>query len=104
VPAGVPFPVVVDRPRRTGRRAVRYGEDGGAGVVAGQVRRARWTVRAGSGVALVCAVLLGVPTAATADTDDGLSETSRTRYEVDGSGPVRVTVTTTIRNEQPASG
>ncbi|WP_264031220.1 hypothetical protein [Cellulosimicrobium sp. SH8] len=52
----------------------------------------------------MCAVLLGAPTAASADTGDGLSETSRTRYEVDGSGPVRVTVTTTIRNEQPASG
>ncbi|WP_353708300.1 hypothetical protein ABRQ22_01275 [Cellulosimicrobium sp. ES-005] len=73
-------------------------------MVAGRVRRARWTARAGSGVALVCAVLLGVPTVATADPGDGLSETSRTRYEVDGSGPVRVTVTTTIRNEQPASG
>ncbi|MFF2270397.1 hypothetical protein ACFVTZ_19220 [Cellulosimicrobium cellulans] len=68
------------------------------------MRRAGRTLRAGSGVALVCAVLLGAPTAAFADTDDGLSETSRTRYEVDGSGPVRVTVTTTIRNEQPASG
>ncbi|KLN33156.1 hypothetical protein FB00_19135 [Cellulosimicrobium funkei] len=67
------------------------------------MRRAGRTLRAGSGVALVCAVVLGAPTTAFADTDDGLSETSRTRYEVDGSGPVRVTVTTTIRNEQPAS-
>ncbi|MHA7133787.1 hypothetical protein [Oerskovia turbata] len=36
-----------------------------------------------------------------ADPSDGLSEKSRTRYEVDGVGPVRVSVTTTIRNEQP---
>lgn len=52
----------------------------------------------------MCAVLLSTPTIASADPSDGLSETSRTRYEVDGAGPVRVTVTTTIRNEQPASG
>lgn len=59
-------------------------------------------LRAGSGGAFVCVLLLGTPTVASADPDDGLSETSRTRYEVDGVGPVRVTVTTTIRNEQPA--
>lgn len=52
----------------------------------------------------MCAVLLGAPTIASADPGDGLSETSRTRYEVDGVGPVRVTVTTTIRNEQAGSG
>jgi hypothetical protein len=60
-------------------------------------------MRAGAGGAVVCAVLLSAPTIASADPDDGLSETSRTRYEVDGASPVRVTVTTTIRNEQPDS-
>ncbi|MFF3064829.1 hypothetical protein ACFVQ3_09735 [Oerskovia sp. NPDC057915] len=67
------------------------------------MRRARWMLRAGAGGAVVCAVLLSAPTIASADPSDGLSETSRTRYEVDGAGPVRVTVTTTIRNEQPDS-
>lgn len=60
-------------------------------------------LRAGAGGAVVCAVLLSAPTIASADPSDGLSEASRTRYEVDGAGPVRVTVTTTIRNEQPSS-
>ncbi len=61
-------------------------------------------VRAGSGGAVACALLLGTPGIASADPDDGLSETSRTRYVVDGASPVRVTVTTTIRNDQPATG
>jgi hypothetical protein len=72
-------------------------------VVAGRARRARWMLRTGAGVAVVCTVLLGAPTIASADPGDGLSETSRTRYDVDGTNPVRVTVTTTIRNEKPDS-
>jgi len=61
-------------------------------------------LRGASGAACACLVLLGAPTVASAEPDDGLSETSRTRYEVDGAGPVRVTVTTTLRNEQPDTG
>ncbi|MGO1180067.1 hypothetical protein, partial [Cellulosimicrobium funkei] len=53
---------------------------------------------------LAGAVVVGAPGVASADPGDGLSETSHVRYEVDGTGPVRVRVTTTLRNEQPDSG
>jgi hypothetical protein len=42
--------------------------------------------------------------AASASPDDGLSETTLARYDVDGDGPVEVTVTTTLVNNKPDSG
>lgn len=47
---------------------------------------------------------LAVLPTASASPDDGLSETTVTRYEVDGEGPVEVTVTATLVNEKPDSG
>ena len=47
---------------------------------------------------------LAVMPAASATPDDGLSETTLARYEVDGEGPVEVTVTTTLANNKPDSG
>ncbi len=87
---------------------MRFGEDGGAGVVSGGSGDGRRTGRTASRAVLVGvlagAVVVAAPGVASADPDDGLSETSHVRYEVDGTGPVRVRVTTTLRNEQPDSG
>ena len=47
---------------------------------------------------------LAIVPAASASPDDGLSETTVTRYEVDGDGPVEVTVTATLVNNKPDSG
>lgn len=47
---------------------------------------------------------LAVTPSASALPDDGLSETTLTRYEVDGEGPVEVTATATLVNNQPDSG
>lgn len=47
---------------------------------------------------------LAVIPAASASPDDGLSETTLTRYEVDGDGPVEVTVTATLVNNKSDSG
>ncbi len=66
-----------------------------------------WLLRAAAATAALGLVGIGslaaAPTAS-AIPDDGLIETTDTRYEVDGEGPIEVTVTATIQNDKPDSG
>lgn len=87
-----------------GNRAA-AGSRSGAGRRAGALPR--WWLRVG---ALLVAVGLGGlgsvagMSTAWANPDDGLSESTVTRYEVDGEGPIAVTVTAVLVNNKPDSG